>query len=94
MINSTLCRSVYVSGVENVFCIVYKSPTKADTYLYVDRQTNLEPVPEQLLSMLGSLEKVLEFDLATIRTLARADLETVRKQIREQGFYLQMPPKV
>lgn len=73
-------------------CVIYKSGNKADTYLYVEKEGNFERVPENLLALLGELEKVMELELTPTRKLVRADVEQVRKQLCDDGFYLQMPP--
>ncbi len=74
-------------------CTIYKSAKKDDTYLYIEKEGDFSGVPDSLLQLLGGLERVMELDLAPPRKLARADAEQVRAQLREQGYYLQMPPK-
>ena len=49
-------------------------------------------VPSDLLETLGTLEKVMNLELSPDQTLARADPDTVRQQLRDKGFYLQLPP--
>lgn len=73
-------------------CAVYKSSSKSDTYLYVERQDDFSRVPEVLLAMLGRLEWVMDLELSERRPLARADVEQVMAQLLEQGYFLQMPP--
>jgi uncharacterized protein len=73
-------------------CAVYKSRRRANTYLYVEAENELRRVPQTLLSMLGGLELVLTLELDTQRTLAQADVHEVRRQLLEQGYYLQLPP--
>jgi uncharacterized protein YcgL (UPF0745 family) len=74
-------------------CVIYKGRKKADTYLYVEDEGDLSRIPQALLDLLGVLEPVMKLELSPERTLARADAEQVRKQLREQGYYLQMPPR-
>lgn len=74
-------------------CVIYKGRNKADTYLYVEREGEFSRVPAALLELLGELEHVLSLELTPQRTLAQADGEQVRHQLREQGYYLQMPPR-
>lgn len=74
-------------------CVIYKGRKKADTYLYVEREDDFSRVPEALLALLGSLEKVMALELAPERSLARADAGEVRAKLAEQGYYLQMPPR-
>lgn len=74
-------------------CVVYKGSRKQDTYLYIEREDDFERVPESLLKMLGGLQRVMALELTAERTLAQADPEQVRRLLREQGYYLQMPPQ-
>ncbi len=73
-------------------CVIYKGSRKADTYLYIEHEDDFSSVPEALLNMLGRLERVMALELVAGRTLAQADPEQVRQLLREQGYYLQMPP--
>jgi len=75
-----------------VKCVIYKGRRRADTYLYIEHDDDFSRVPAALLDMLGHMERVMELELAADRTLAQADPEQVRRLLREQGYYLQMPP--
>jgi uncharacterized protein YcgL (UPF0745 family) len=74
-------------------CVIYKGDNKQDTYLYIEREGDFSRVPEALLKMLGMLEWVMALELTPGRTLVQADPEQVRRQLKEQGYYLQMPPQ-
>jgi uncharacterized protein len=74
-------------------CVIYKGRRKQDTYLYVEREGEFSRVPEALLAMLGDLDWVMALDLSERRSLAQADPEQVCRQLRDQGYYLQMPPQ-
>jgi uncharacterized protein YcgL (UPF0745 family) len=73
-------------------CDVYRSPRKQEMYLYVDRTRGLEDVPATLMSGFGEPELVMTIPLTAERNLARADTGEVLANIRDSGFYLQMPP--
>ncbi|MCK0152969.1 YcgL domain-containing protein [Alcanivorax sp. S6407] len=75
-----------------LFCSIYKTRKKAGMYLFVDRQKGLKDLPEALLNQFGRPEHVNDMILSPERPLARADVQQVMDKIREQGFYLQMPP--
>lgn len=75
-----------------VHCTIYKSSRKVDTYLYVEREDDFSRVPEQLLQMLGPLQRVMNLDLHPQRPLARADVNQVMAELQAQGYFLQMPP--
>ena len=73
-------------------CVVYKGVRKSEAYLFVKRDYDISKVPSDLLEALGTLEKVMNLELSPGQTLARADPDTVRQQLRDKGFYLQLPP--
>ncbi len=74
-------------------CYIYKGSREPDTYLFMEKEDDCSMVPDELLSMLGKLELVMELELTQERRLARADVSTVLKSIKDQGYYLQLPPK-
>ena len=74
-------------------CYVYKSLSKADTYIYLDEKDSFQKLPKQLLKLFGKPKLVLEFDLTKDRKLAIADAKQVLANIDEQGYYLQIPPQ-
>lgn len=74
-------------------CAIYRSLKKWDAYLYVEKQDEFDRLPQALRDMLGNLEFVMTLELGPTRTLANADPEEVRRQLKEQGYYLQLPPK-
>ena len=73
-------------------CVVYKGTRKSDAYLFVKFDSDISQVPSDLLEALGTLEKVMNLELLPGQTLARADPDTVRQQLHDKGFYLQLPP--
>ncbi len=75
-----------------LLCQVYKSPRKAEMYLYVEHAQGLEPVPASLLQQFGEPEAIMLLKLEPGRKLARADVQLVLAALEEQGYYLQMPP--
>ncbi|NRA55739.1 MAG: YcgL domain-containing protein [Gammaproteobacteria bacterium] len=76
-----------------MICSVYKSTKKADTFLYIAKRDDFSPVPKQLMSTFGRPVFVMMFSLAK-RELSIANKDKVIAQIKEQGFYLQIPPPV
>lgn len=74
-------------------CVVYKSLSQFDYYLFVRREDAFTRVPEGLKQLLGTLEKVVDLELDSARTLAQADVAEVMRQITAQGYYLQMPQR-
>jgi len=76
-----------------MICSVYKSSKKADTYLYIAKRDDFSPVPSLLMSTFGRPVFVMMISLAK-RDLSIADKAQVMAKIKEQGFYLQIPPPV
>lgn len=78
----------------SILCTIYRSPKKEGMYLYVDKNEDLERVPEALLNMFGKPQHAMTLLLKPERKLARVDRDDVILAIAEQGYFLQMPPKI
>jgi uncharacterized protein YcgL (UPF0745 family) len=74
-------------------CTVYRSSRKEFTYLYLADTMKIEDLPESLRKLFGEPEAVLRLDFAEVGKLAHADPETVKDGLRQEGYYLQLPPK-
>lgn len=75
-----------------MICYIYKSPKKADTYLYLSKKESFADVPQALLDMFGRPNFVFTMNLTAERSLAQADTTTVLAELESKGFYLQLPP--
>ena len=76
-----------------MFCAIYKSLKKYDTYLYVAAKDDFSRVPESLLRLLGQPVHVMDLELSPERKLAQEDVVEVMKNLQEQGWHLQMLKK-
>ena len=76
-----------------MFCAIYKSLKKYDTYLYVAAKDDFSRVPESLFRLLGQPVHVIDLELSPERKLAQEDVVEVMKNLQEQGWHLQMPKK-
>ena len=74
-------------------CFIYKSLKKDYLYLYITKQDDFSKVPDALLEHLGKLQFVMEMDLTPERKLAREDAGKVIESLKEQGFFVQLPPQ-
>jgi uncharacterized protein YcgL (UPF0745 family) len=83
-----------IKDQQTILCDVYKSTKKAEVYLYVDRAEGLDRVPESLILELVDPEVCFSFKLTPDRKLARGNSISVIKNLKEQGYYLQMPPVI
>lgn len=61
-------------------------------YLYVEKEQGVAPVPAALMKVFGEPEFVMTLALKSDRKLARVDRDEVERSVRQQGFFLQMPP--
>ena len=73
-----------------MFCYIYRSHRKPDTYLYLSAKDDFSEIPEELLTIFGEPEFSFSFDLKLDRKLAREDTEEVLKNLDEQGYHLQL----
>ena len=74
-----------------MFCAIYKSPKKYDTYLYVAAKDDFNRIPESLLKLLGQPVHVMDLELSLERKLAQEDVVEVIRNLEERGWHLQMP---
>ena len=65
-----------------MFCVIYRSSKRDQTYLYVEKKDDFSRVPEELMKGFGQpqLAMILPLD------------EKVKQALTEQGYYLQLPP--
>ena len=75
-----------------MLCSIYKSARKAQTYLFVNKRDDFSSVPDGLMKTFGTPNLVTLINLDTKEKLAMADLEKVKSNLIEKGFYLQLPP--
>jgi len=74
-------------------CTIYRSSKKEGMYLYVDKQKDLELVPENLLKLFGKPEHAMTLVLTPEKVLARVDIDHVLAELEDKGYFLQMPPE-
>jgi uncharacterized protein YcgL (UPF0745 family) len=75
-------------------CAVYRSPKKADTYLYVMQQDDFSMVPAPLMKAFGQPHFVMMVPIGKRDTIAQLPKDAFVEKLEGEGFYLQMPPKV
>ncbi len=72
-------------------CYVYKSLSKQDVYVYLDRRDDFTQLPPALHDLLGELRFVLVFELTPQRRLAKETAGSVLHNLNARGYHLQMP---
>ena len=73
-------------------CSVFRSNRKEYTYLYLPRDKAFEDLPGALKTAFGQPEFVIELELSPERELASEDVIDVMRNLRDNGFHLQLPP--
>ncbi len=79
---------------ERTPCWIYRSSRKEEMYLYLATEDAFDQLPEALLKHFGKPVRVMELPLDPARKLAREDVNQVIRNLREQGFHLQLPPEI
>ncbi|WP_162285790.1 YcgL domain-containing protein [Pantoea stewartii] len=77
-----------------MFCVIYRSPVRNQTYLYVEKKDDFSRVPDALLKGFGKPQLAMVINLAQRDKLANADINKVKQGLSEQGYYLQIPPPI
>jgi len=77
-----------------MICYIYRSNKKSEMYLYSLLRDDFPQLPESLLQIFGKPEFSMMVNLGKRSLLARVDIEKVKKELVENGFYLQMPPVI
>ncbi|WP_067701302.1 MULTISPECIES: YcgL domain-containing protein [unclassified Erwinia] len=75
-----------------MFCVIYRSPKRDQTYLYVEKKDDFSRVPEELLRGFGKPQMAMMLPLDGSKRLVNASLDKVKASLQEQGYYLQVPP--
>ncbi len=73
---------------------VYRSKLKDQMYLYIVKKDDFSKVPDELMRIFGEPEFSLQLNLAKRAKLARVKLSEVKEALRDNGYYLQMPPVI
>lgn len=75
-----------------MLCVIYRSSKRDQTYLYVEKKDDFSRVPEDLMKSFGTPQLAMVLSLEGREKLASADIEKVKETLKEEGFYLQVPP--
>lgn len=84
------CRLSHVEYGLHMQCFVYRSPRKADTFLYLAEKDGLSELPSALLEVFGAPQFSFDFELTPERKLVREDAVEVIENLKARGFHLQM----
>ncbi|MBV4411540.1 YcgL domain-containing protein [Enterobacteriaceae bacterium YMB-R22] len=73
-------------------CVIYRSTKRDQTYLYVEKKDDFSRVPPELMKSFGEPRLAMIFPLDGRKKLVNASLENVIQALKDQGYYLQLPP--
>lgn len=75
-----------------MFCAIYRSNKRDQTYLYVEKKSDFSRVPEELMKGFGEPHLAMILPLDGSKKLVNADFDKVKQALKEDGYYLQLPP--
>ncbi|WP_221076933.1 YcgL domain-containing protein [Agarivorans aestuarii] len=75
-----------------MFCAVYKSLKKQQTYLYIEKKDDFSKVPASLIELMGAKELVMLVPKRPTKDFASVKIDAIEAAFKEQGYYLQLPP--
>ena len=79
---------------DTMLCTIFKGSRERELYVFVPRENGEKNIPDSLRERMGELSQVMTLQISADRKLARADAATVLSEIREKGYYLQLPPEI
>ena len=74
-----------------MFCVIYRSTKREQTYLYVEKKDDFSRVPDELMYSFGTPKLAMILPLDGRKKLIHADLDKVKQALADQGYYLQLP---
>jgi len=75
-----------------MYCVIYRSTRRDQTYLYVEKRDDFSRVPEALMKGFGTPVLAMMVPLDGSKKLANAELDKVKQALENEGYYLQLPP--
>ena len=75
-----------------MFCVIYRSTKREQTYLYVEKKDDFSRVPDELMYSFGTPKLAMILPLDGRKKLIHADLDKVKQALADQGYYLQLHP--
>ena len=79
---------------EAMHCTILKGSRESELYVYVPFAKAETNIPEELRSRLGKIKEVMSLEITPDKNLARVDAAKVLNEIREQGYFVQLPPVI
>lgn len=80
--------------LKTILCTIFKGSREGQLFVFVPQEEGADNIPEELRKRMGKLIQVMTLKIGPDRKLARANAVTVLENIRDKGYYLQMPPDI
>lgn len=77
-----------------MICAIYRSKKKLGAYLYLEKRDDFSKLPTELNQIFGRPEFAMMLNLADRAKLAHADINKVKDALKNDGYYLQLPPPI
>ena len=74
-----------------MICNIYRSDTKAGLYVYLAEDQEITDLPDELIKLIGHHTHAMELNLNSCEKLANEDIKTVKANLKEQGYHVQLP---
>jgi uncharacterized protein YcgL (UPF0745 family) len=75
-------------------CNIFRSEKKEETYLYLEENLEFSDLPDDFRQTFGEPAFVMRLEFKPELKLARVDTRAVLDGLEENGYFLQLPPKL
>ncbi|STV34227.1 protein YcgL [Klebsiella pneumoniae] len=69
-----------------MFCVIYRSTKREQTYLYVEKKDDFSRVPDELMRSFGTPQMAMLLPLDGRKKLVNADLEKSETGVKRTGL--------
>lgn len=73
-----------------MWCYIYRSPKKENSYLYIDTENDFSKVPDVLMNVFGEPVLVMKVLLDGKRQFVVGSSQDIEDKIKQDGFFVQM----
>lgn len=73
-----------------MWCYIYRSPKKENSYLYIDTENDFSKVPDVLMNVFGEPILVMKVLLDGKRQFVVGSSQDIEDKIKQDGFFVQM----
>jgi uncharacterized protein YcgL (UPF0745 family) len=83
-----------IEKADAMYCKIFKGNKEQELYVFVPFDKGEDNIPEALKQKMGVISEVISLEISAEKKLARAKAAKVMEDIREKGFYVQLPPEI